>query len=91
MADDASGGRVKVPYRWCVAVLDRMADWLHQSLGARGQLRFGIVTVLGSVAWTAGALLFTDEPPNVIAMSGVALILTGVTIIVAAEVLERRE
>lgn len=72
-------------------VIDRIADWLRDSLGARQQLRFGIITVIASVLWTVFALLFTDEPPNVVAMSGVALVLTGVTWVVAAQGLEQME
>lgn len=37
------------------------------------------------------ALTASDEPPNVVAMSGVALILTGIGIVVGAQVLEQGE
>lgn len=72
-------------------LLDLVADWLRDQLGARAQLRAGILTVVFSTAWTIAALLWSDEPPNVIAMSGVALILTGIGIVVGAQVLERAE
>lgn len=72
-------------------MVDRIADWLRDSLGARAQLRFGIIVVLLSTVWTVGALLFSDEPPNVIAMSGIALVLTGIGIVVSAQVLEQDE
>lgn len=71
--------------------LDTIADWLRHQLGARAQLRAGILTVVVSTLWTVAALLWSDEPPNVIAMSGIALVLTGVGIVVGAQVLEQGE
>lgn len=68
-----------------------MADWLRDSLSARARLRFGILTVLVSIPWTIGAIFLTDEPANVILMSGCALVLTGITIVLAAEVMEQGE
>ncbi len=47
------------------------------------------MTVLVSIPWTVLAIIFTDEPFNVVLMSGTALVLTGITIVVAAEVMER--
>jgi Mn2+/Fe2+ NRAMP family transporter len=72
-------------------ILDRIAQWLHDSLSARARLRFGILTVISSIPWTILSVVFTDEPANVLIMSGAALFLTGITIVVAAEVLERDE
>lgn len=77
--------------RMCLRMTDRLADWLRHSLGSRAQLRFGIWVVILSTIWTVAALIFSDEPPNVIAMSGIALILTGVGIVVSAQVLERED
>jgi hypothetical protein len=71
--------------------IDHVADWLRDSLTARAQLRWGILIVLGSTLWTIWALTASDEPPNVVAMSGVALILTGIGIVVTTQVLEQGE
>jgi predicted RND superfamily exporter protein len=72
-------------------LLDLVADWLRDQLGARAQLRAGILIVLISTLWTIWAMATTDEPINVLAMSGVALILTGIGIVVGAQVLEQGE
>lgn len=74
-----------------MAPVDRVADWLVHELDARAQLRFGVVVVFVAVVWAALALLFSGEPPNVVAMSGVALVLAGVGIVLAAEILETGE
>lgn len=77
--------------RTFLRVTDLLADWLRDELGPRAQLRFGIWIVLGSTIWTLYALFFSGEPPNVIAMSGIALVLTGIGIVVSAQVLERQD
>lgn len=71
--------------------IDAVADWLRHELGARAQLRLGILAVVAGVLWTLAALLLSSEPPNVIGMSGVALILGGITMVISAEVLEQGE
>jgi hypothetical protein len=45
------------------------------------QLGAGVTAVLGGAVWTVLAILLTTEPPNVIAMSGVALIYSGYSMI----------
>lgn len=71
--------------------IDAIADWLRHGLGARAQLRLGILAVIIGAIWTTLVLLFGNEPPNVIGMSGVALILGGITMVISAEVLEQGE
>ena len=70
--------------------IDWLAEWLAESFEPRNQLRLGILLLLGSLPlllWT----LRTNEPKLIFFMSALALTLTGITIVFAAEVLERQK
>lgn len=82
---------MKAFLRTFLRLTDKIADFLREELGARAQLRIGVWFTLLSVVWTIVALWQTDEPINVLAMSGVALIATGVGIVIGAQVLERQD
>lgn len=69
-------------------LLDRIADWLQDVLGARAQLRLGVALVLLSLPLYV-YLPFSGEPPLIYLMSALALTLSGISIVVAAEVLDR--
>lgn len=81
----ASKGRVNV---W--RPVDWLAEWLTDRFTPRNQLRLGIVLFLASLPLLAYTP-WTSEPKMVYAMSAVAITLTGVTIVFAAEVLLRQE
>lgn len=71
-------------------LLDAIADWLLHVLQARAQLRLGVALCLLSVpiyAWTP----FSGEPVMIYLMSAAAITLTGVSIVISAEVLEQGE
>ena len=70
--------------------IDRMAAWLGDHLDAHWQLRIGILLVLTSIPLYV-YLPFSGEPPIIYAMSAVAITLTGVSIVVGAEVLTNQE
>jgi hypothetical protein len=67
-----------------------MAEWLADKMGARNQLRLGILLVLASVPLYLYAP-FSGEPIFIYLMSALALTLTGVGIVVSAEVLMNQE
>lgn len=70
--------------------VDAVADWLLHSLTARAQLRFGVLLTLGSVPFLVWGF-WTNEPFLVYQMSALALLLTGVGIVIGAQVLEQTE
>lgn len=70
--------------------IDRIADWLVDELDARAQLRFGVLLVLASIPLFVYSI-WTEEPLLVYLMSAAALTLTGLGIVVGAEVLEVQE
>ena len=70
--------------------VDAIADWLLHSLGARQQLRLGVLLTLGSIPFLVYGF-WTDEPFLVYQMSALALLLTGIGIVVGAQVLEQTE
>lgn len=71
-------------------LIDAVADWLRDGLGARAQLRLGVLLTFGTLPMYAW-LPFSGEPPAVYAMSTAALTLSGIGIVVGAEVLEKNE
>lgn len=71
-------------------MLDKMADWLIDELDARAQLRAGVALVLVSIPLYVYAP-WSGEPPLIYLMSAAALTLTGVSIVLGAEVLEQTE
>jgi hypothetical protein len=50
-------------------------------LDPRANAIAGALLAAGSLVWTALTILLTSEPPNVIAMSGLALVLAGLQMI----------
>ena len=70
--------------------IDAMAGWLGRVMGARNQLRLGIVLCLLSLPLYA-YLPLSGEPPIIYAMSAIALTLTGIGIVVSAQVLVKQE
>jgi multidrug transporter EmrE-like cation transporter len=50
-------------------------------LDPRANAIAGIVLAIGSLVWTIITITLTSEPPNVIAMSGLALVLAGLQMI----------
>lgn len=73
-----------------IRLLDRIADWLMDVLSARVQLRAGVALVLLSIPLFVYAP-FSGEPLLIYLMSAFALTLTGVSIVLGAEVLEQTE
>ena len=73
-----------------IRLLDAIADWLMDVLNARVQLRAGVALVLLSIPLFAYAP-FSGEPLLIYLMSALALTLTGVSIVLGAEVLEQTE
>lgn len=71
-------------------VLDWMADWLIHELTARAQLRLGVVLCLVTIPLYP-YVFFSGEPPLIYLMSAAALTLTGIGIVLGAEVLEQTE
>ena len=76
--------------KWILKQTDRFADWLVNELDARAQLRAGV--------WLAFLSLplflyvpWSGEPPLIYIMSALALTLTGIGIVLSAEVLEQTE
>ncbi len=67
-----------------------MAGWLGARMGAQNQLRLGILLVLASIPLYLYAP-FSGEPLLIYLMSAAALTLTGVGIVVSAEVLKNQE
>ena len=70
--------------------IDSIAYWLRDGLGAQAQLRIGVLCVLLSVPVLIFGF-FTNEPFMVYQMSALALTLTGVGIVVGAQVLVQSE
>lgn len=70
--------------------IDAMARWLGRKMGAENQLRLGIVLCIASLPLYA-YLPFSGEPPLIYGMSALALTLTGVGIVVSAQVLVKQE
>lgn len=70
--------------------VDALAAWLGDKLTAQHQLRLGIVLVVLSLALYA-YLPFSGEPPLIYLMSAFAITMTGITIVMAAEVLINQE
>lgn len=70
--------------------VDRIADWLVDELSARAQLRLGVLLVVFSLPFLVYGF-WTEEPFLVYQMSALALLLTGIGIVVGAEVLEQTE
>lgn len=70
--------------------IDWLARWLGDHMTAHNQLRLGILLVLGSLP-LYGYAPFSGEPPIIYVMSALALTLTGVGIVVGAEVLTNQE
>jgi hypothetical protein len=75
---------------WIMRATDRIADWLMEELDARAQLRWGVWLALLSLPIYAYAP-FSGEPIVIYLMSALALTLTGISIILGAEVLEQTE
>jgi hypothetical protein len=73
-----------------IRVLDAIADWLMDVLSARVQLRAGVLLVLLSIPLFVYAP-FSGEPLLIYLMSALAISLTGVSIVLGAEVLEQTE
>ena len=70
--------------------IDAMAGWLGRVMGAKNQLRLGIVLCLLSVPlYVYGP--FSGEPILIYLMSALAITLTGVGIVVSAQVLVNQE
>lgn len=70
--------------------IDAMAAWLGDRLDAGWQLRIGILLVVLSLPLYAYAP-FSGEPVGIFLMSAVAITLSGVSIVVSAEVLTNQE
>lgn len=69
---------------------DAMAQWLGRNMGAQAQLRFGILLCIISLplyAWGP----FSGEPLLIYMMSAFAITLTGIGIVVGAQVLVKQE
>ncbi len=73
-----------------IRLLDSLGNWLADRFGARNQLRLGILCVLGSIPLYA-YLPFSGEPPIIYVMSALALTLSGMTMVFAAEILMKEE
>lgn len=71
-------------------LLDRIADWLVHELDARAQLRFGVALCIVSLPLAVYGP-FSGEPLFVYEMSAAAITLTGIGIVLSAEVLEQTE
>jgi hypothetical protein len=67
-----------------INLIDKHADWLKHKLGYKSQLRFGIFLFYSSFLFFLW-LPFSNEPPLIYIMSALALTLTGLGIIIAAE------
>lgn len=70
--------------------IDRIGDWLVHELSAHAQLRLGVLLFLGSLPLYP-AVFFVDEPPLIFLMSAAALTLTGIGIVLGAELLVTTE
>lgn len=70
--------------------VDKVADWLVHELSARAQLRLGVLLFVFSIPFLIYGF-WTEEPFLVYQMSALALLLTGIGIVVGAEVLEQTE
>jgi ABC-type multidrug transport system permease subunit len=70
--------------------IDKIADWLVEELDARAQLRGGVIIFLASFVFYA-YMPFSGEPPVIYFMSGLALTLTGIGIVLNGEILEKQE
>ncbi len=68
-------------------LLDTLSHHLQARLTAQAQVRLGILLTLLSLPLYV-YLPFSGEPPVIYAMSAVAITLTGMTLVVAAENLE---
>lgn len=66
--------------------VDAIANWLGSKLTAKAQLRMGILLVIGSLPLYVYAP-FSGEPVFIYTMSAAALTLTGIGIVVTAQVL----
>lgn len=70
--------------------IDCMARWLGRNMGAENQLRLGILLVILSLP-LYGYAPFSGEPLLIYLMSALALTLTGIGIVVGAQVLLKQE
>lgn len=70
--------------------IDAIGNWLKDSLGAEAQLRFGVLCVLWSLPLMVLGF-FVDEPFLIYQMSATALLLTGIGIVISAQVLVKEE
>jgi hypothetical protein len=61
------------------ALLDVRGSQVTWLLDPRLNMAAGATIATAAAAWTLLAIALTSEPPNVIAMSGVALVLAGLT------------
>lgn len=68
-------------------LIDAIADWLRDRLGYRAQMRMGVILVLGSLPFYLYGP-FAGEPPVIYYLSVVAVTLSGISIVVAAEAAE---
>lgn len=75
---------------WLLKATDRIADWLMDELDARAQLRIGVWLALLSIPIYL-YVPWAGEPPIIYLMSAAALTLTGIGIVLSAEVLEQTE
>ena len=66
--------------------IDSIGRWLGERLGAQNQLRLGIVCFLASIPFY-GYMPFSGEPAGVYLMSALALTLTGVGLVIGAQIL----
>ncbi len=67
--------------------IDGIADWLRHSLGVQAQLRLGVLMVLGALPLMIYGF-FTSEPFFVYQMSALALLFSGIGVVVTAETLK---
>ncbi len=70
--------------------IDALAGWVGDKLTAKHQMRMGILLVLVSL-FLYVYLPFSGEPPVIYLMSAFAITITGVTVVMAAEVLVNQE
>lgn len=73
-----------------IRFLDWIAAWLIDVLPARSQLHLGVALSLASLPLYVYCP-FSGEPPLIYLMSAAALTLTGIGIVLGAEVLEQTE
>lgn len=76
--------------KWVLRKTDAIAHWLIHELTAENQLRVGVWIALASLPVYLYAP-FSGEPLVIYLLSAMALTLTGITIVLSAEVLVEEE